>query len=142
MIVLDTNVISELLRPRPDPGVVDWIESLPPASVFTTTVTQSEILYGIAVLPSGQRRSDLETAVTGIFEQDMAGRVLPFDSAAAEQYARIAAERRSAGHPISQFDAQIAAITRSRGGRLATRNLRDFIDCGVELIDPWNAPAS
>lgn len=142
MIVLDTNVLSELLRPGPDPGVVGWIESLPAASVFTTAVTQSEILYAIAILPSGQRRASLQAAVSGIFAEDLAGRVLPFDGAAAEQYADIAAARRSAGQPISQFDAQIVAITRSRGGRLATRNIREFLDCGVEVIDPWNAPAS
>lgn len=139
MIVLDTNIVSELLGPRPDPGVVEWVEALPLTSVFTTAVTQSEILYGIAILPPGQRRTSLEEAVRGIFDEDMAGRVLPFDGTAAEHYAAIAAARRAAGQPISQLDAQIAAISRSRGGRLATRNLRDFVDCGLELVDPWSA---
>lgn len=139
MILLDTNIVSELLRLRPAPAVVAWIESLPSTSVFTTAVAQSEILYGIAILPAGQRRTSLGEAVRGIFEEDLGGRVLPFDGAAAEHYATIASARRATGKPISQRDAQIAAIGRSRGARLATRNIRDFVDCGLELVDPWNA---
>ncbi len=139
MIVLDTNILSELLRPRPEAAVVAWIEALPATSVYTTAVTQSEILYGIALLPAGQRRRDLEKAVTAIFAEDLAGRILPFDSEAAGHYAAIAAQRRAAGQPISQFDAQIAAVTRSRGAHLATRNVRDFVDCGIGLVDPWSS---
>lgn len=96
------------------------------------------MLYGLALLRDGRRRDDLFAAIRPIFEVDMAGRVLPFDPDAASAYADIAAGRRLGGQPISQLDAQIAAIARSRGGVLATRNMRDFVDCGIEVIDPWS----
>jgi predicted nucleic acid-binding protein len=137
MIVLDTNVLSELLRVDPDPGVGAWVEAQPPASLFTTAVTSAELRFGLAILPRGARRQALQDAVSGILEEDFAGRVLPFDEDAAQSYAAIAAARRETGQPISQFDAQIAAIAHSRGARLATRNVRDFVHCGVEVIDPW-----
>jgi hypothetical protein len=141
MLVLDTNVISEMLRPVPDATVSAWLDSQPTAGVFTTVITQAEIKYGIALLPKGQRQSALLTAAILIFESDFAGRVLPFDPDAAEIYAHIAATRRLAGKPISFADAQIAAITLSRGGRLATRNVRDFAECGIDLINPWDSTA-
>ena len=137
MIVLDTNVLSELLRAAPDPAVVRWAASQPLETLFTTTVTQAEMLYGIKLLPAGQRRQQLEDAVTALFDEDFAGRVLPFDGEAATAYARIAAERKQSGHPISQFDAQIAAIGQTRGGRLATRNVADFERCGLDIFNPW-----
>ena len=139
MIILDTNVLSEALRPTPDPRVVDWIGRQASASLFITTITQAEILYGIAVLDSGRRRDDLHAAATAMFAEDFAGRIIGFDVEAPPIYAAIAAERRRLGRPISQFDAQIAAIARSRGAALATRNVRDFEGCDVDLIDPWNA---
>lgn len=137
MIILDTNVLSELLRPTPDTHVVTWLASQPRAALFTTSVTRGEILYGIRLLPEGKRRETLWEAVSGIFNQDMAGQVLSFDSDAADAYAEIAADRKNQGKPISQFDAMIAAVARSRGASLATRNIKDFVDCGVDLIDPW-----
>ncbi|MFB1487146.1 MULTISPECIES: type II toxin-antitoxin system VapC family toxin [unclassified Thiocapsa] len=137
MIVLDTNVLSELLRAKPEPVVVDWTVSQPIDTLFTTTVTQAEMLYGVGLLPDGRRRRRLEKAVAALFAQDFNGRVLPFDSAAATAYAEIAAERQRMGRPISQFDAQIAAITQSRGGRLATRNVVDFEHCGLDTLNPW-----
>ncbi len=139
MIVLDTNVLAELMRPSPEPDVVDWVAAQPPASLFTTTVTQAEVLYGIAVLPSGKRRDTLEELVEGMFAEEFNRRVLPFDTAAAREYAVVAAERRSLGRPIAQFDAQTAGIARSRSAAVATRNSRDFEDCGVSLINPWSA---
>jgi hypothetical protein len=137
MIVLDTNVLSEALRPSPEPSVLVWLAKQPRASLFTTTVTQGEILYGIRLLADGKRRRGLWDAAKKIFSEDFAGQVLSFDSDAADMYAEIAATRRLAGKPISQFDAIIVGITRSRGASLATRNLSDFEDCGIDIINPW-----
>ena len=139
MIILDTNVLSELMRPAPDGLVVQWMDTQPNASLFTTTVTQAEILYGVSVLPAGKRKQGLAAAVDAMFEQDFKGRVLPFDSPAAVAFAAICADRVRLGRPISQFDAQIAAIVRSRGAALATRNTPDFAECGIQVIDPWQA---
>lgn len=137
MIVLDTNLLSELLRPHPDSQVLEWLAGQPQASLFTTTVTRGEILYGLRLLPHGQRRQQLYEAVQEIFIQNFAGRILGFDNDATTPYADIAASRRSSGKPISQFDAMIAAITHSRGACLATRNVKDFTNCGIEIINPW-----
>lgn len=139
MIVLDTNVLSELMKREPDRSIVAWISARPATSLFTTTITQAEILYGIELLPTARRRSRLEEAVKEVFTVDFAGRVLPFDQTAAHAYAQIAAARRRAGRPITQFDAQIAAIARSRGASVATRNIGDFERCGINVIDPWRA---
>lgn len=139
MIVLDTNVLSEVLRREPDPRVVEWLGEQPRASVFTTTITRAEILFGIQRMPAGARRDELRDAATKIFDIDLDGQVLSFDSAAADELAEISAARRTAGRPISQFDAQIAAITRSRGARLATRNVADFEGCGFAVINPWTS---
>lgn len=139
MIILDTNVLSELLRPAPDPGVPAWLAAQPRSALFTTTVIRAEILYGVRALPGGARKQALWAAASAIFDEDFAGRVLSFDNDAADAYAEIAAARRSAGKPISQFDAMIAAVARSRGARLATRNIKDFAGCGIDLIDPWRA---
>jgi toxin FitB len=137
MIVLDTNVLSEALRPAPELSVLDWLADQPRASLFTTTVTRGEILYGIRVLPEGKRRKGLWDAANKIFDHDFAGQVLSFDGDASDMYAEIAASRRIAGKPISQFDAMIAAMARSRGAILATRNVKDFHDCGIDVINPW-----
>lgn len=137
MIVLDTNVLSELLAPSPSPNVLAWLAAQPSAAVFTTAVTEAEILYGLALLPDGRRRQALEAAVRPIFSEDLAGRVLAFDREAAESYAVIAARRRALGRPISQFDAQIAAIAVSRGASIATRNVADFAETGAPVINPW-----
>ena len=107
--------------------------------LFTTTITEAELFYGIALLPNGARRRSLESVARLIFSEELAGRVLPFDSAAAREYAQIAAARRRAGWPITEADAQIAAIARSRDAAVATRNDADFADCGVTVINPWEA---
>src|SRR6266436_9692654 len=135
MIILDTNVLSETLRPTPSARVLEWMRSEPASALFTTAIAQSELLYGIALLPEGRRRQSLESVVDLIIAEDLAGRVLPFDSAARE-FADIAASRRRAGRPISEANARIAAIARSRGGALATQNVGDFVGCRLELIDP------
>ncbi|EGV16513.1 PIN domain-containing protein [Thiocapsa marina] len=102
-----------------------------------TLWAQAELRDGVAVLTKGKRRDALAEAVNGMLREDFRGRFLPFDSAAALEYASIGAERRAAGRPISQFDCQIAAIARARGALMATRNVSDFEGCGVAVIDPW-----
>jgi hypothetical protein len=139
LIVLDTNVLSEMMRPAPDPVVTEWLSARPATSLFTTTITQAEILYGLQLLTAANRRSRLATAAQEMFAIDFAGRVLSFDQAAAQAYAEIAVARRRAGRPIAQFDAQIAAIARSRDAAVATRNVPDFEVCGIGVIDPWQA---
>ena len=139
MIVLDTNVLSEILRQTPHGKVLEWLSRQSRAVLFTTTVTRGEMLYGARLLSEGKRKRELWEAVRAIFDEDLAGHVLSFDANAADAYAEIAAARKSAGKPISQFDAMIAGVARSRGAFLATRNTRDFADCGVEVIDPWQA---
>ncbi len=137
MIVIDTNVLSELMKAVPNPKVKGWAKAQRLGNLFTTTITQAEILYGIDLLPTGRRREALQVAAVGLFEEDFSGRLLSFDSEAARAFAEIALRRRQVGRPISQFDAQIAAIARSRGACLATRNVTDFEGCGIELVNPW-----
>ena len=137
MVVIDTNVVSELMRAVPSPLVLAWMDGLPRRELFVTAVTEAEIRTGIAILPEGARRRGLadaaEQALGGLFE----GRILPFDSDAAQAYADIAAACRGVGRPISHPDCQIAAIAHSRAMAVATRNVRDYSDTGVEVIDPW-----
>jgi predicted nucleic acid-binding protein len=137
MIVLDTNVLSELMRSQPGAAVFAWVAAQPRTALFTTSVNKAEIFYGIAVLPEGRRRSALAAAAEAMFIDDFAGRVLPFDEAAAVHYADIVAARHRDGRPIEGFDAQIAATARVAGAELATRDVGDFAGCGVALINPW-----
>jgi toxin FitB len=137
MILLDTNIVSELMRPAPSQTVMSWLAGQPAASLFISAVTEAELRYGVMLLPEGRKRAELVAAIEGMLAEDFAGRILPFDSAAALAFAGIAAGRRQAGRPISQFDAQIAAIAQSRGAELATRNVADFEKCGVDIINPW-----
>jgi hypothetical protein len=139
MIVLDTNVLSELMRPVPTERVVRWVVAQSATSLYTTSITQAEILHGILLLPRGRRRSTLQVAAEAMFNEDFDGRVLPFGTLSAVFYASIAADRGRAGRPISQFDAQIAAISRSAGAAIATRNVSDYEGCGVTVINPWQA---
>jgi hypothetical protein len=137
MVVLDTNVVSELMRDVPHAGVLAWLDDRPTRQLFVTAVTEAEIRTGVAYLPEGRRRRHLAEAADRAFRGLFAGRILPFDSEAAHTYAEIAAARRAAGRPLSQADGQIAAIAGSRGMAVATRNVRDFADMGIDLIDPW-----
>jgi len=137
MIILDTNVLSEIMRAEPSAIVLHWLEAQHTAQLFTTSITEAEILYGLALMDDGRRRRDLEVAAHAMFARDFAGHILPFDSTAAQAFADIVATRRRIGRPISQADAQIAAIARSRGAKVATRNIEDFKACGIALIDPW-----
>ena len=137
MIVLDTPVVSELMQDRPRADVLAWLDEQPTRALFVTAVTEAEVLTGIAILPEGRRKRTLAEAAKRTFDRLMGGRVLPFDSAAAQVYAEIAATRRAAGRPISQSDGQIAAIALSHSMAIATRNVRDFEDMGIDLINPW-----
>jgi predicted nucleic acid-binding protein len=139
VIILDTNVISELARINPEPNVVTWLDSQPGAEVATTAITAAELLYGVARLPDGRRRAALAETIGALITEDFADRVRPFDGPAAEQYAAVVVGREKKGRPISTADAQIAAICRVHSARLATRNTGDFIDTGIDLINPWNA---
>ncbi|MGA9876248.1 MAG: type II toxin-antitoxin system VapC family toxin [Solirubrobacteraceae bacterium] len=139
MIVLDTNVLSELIRGEPDERVVDWLDSLDAAMVVTTAITAAELLYGVARLPEGRRKRRLREAIDGLIEKDFEGRVEPFDAAAAAHYGALVSDRDAAGCPIGVADAQIAAICRRLKATLATRNVADFRDTGVEIVDPWQA---
>ena len=137
MIILDTNVVSELLRAAPAPTVEAWLAGQDGTDVYLTVISEAELRYGVAIMANGKRRTMLAEAVDGMLREDFRDRILPFDSAFADEYARIGADRRAAGRPISQFDCQIAAIARAHGAAMATRNIGDFEGCGVEVIDPW-----
>ena len=138
MTILDTNVLSELMRPKPSPRVAAWVAKQPATELFTTSITEAEIFYGIELLTKGKRREGLRAAIEAMFAEDLAGRIFGFDSDAARVFSKIAAHRRALGRPISHADAQIAAIAQVRGAKLATRNIADFEDCGLDVVDPWN----
>ena len=138
MLVLDTNVLSELMRREPAQSVVEWIGQQPAPSLYTTSITRAEILLGVLLLPEGRRKSSFEAATEAMFASDFAGRLLSFDSFAASAYPQIVVARQRAGRPISTFDAQIAAIAQSAGATIATRNVADFEGCGVDLVNPWD----
>ena len=138
MIILDTNVISELMRREPHPAVVAWVAAHPRATLYTTSINKAEILYGIAALPHGRRRTALAAAAITMFTEDLADRVLPFDDGAADRYADIVAERRRAGRPIEAFDALIAASALAAGAAIATRDIAGFEGLGVTLFNPWH----
>ena len=139
MIVLDTSVLSELMRPSPSIEVMRWVRGQPAAQLFTTAITEAEVFYGIELLGRSRGREGLLVAAEAMFSEDFAGRILVFDSEAARAFAKIATRRRSAGRPISLADAQIAAIVEIYNATLATRNVTDFESTGITLIDPWNA---
>ena len=136
-VLLDTNVVSELMRKVPDPVVAVWAAGHRLEDLFFSAVGEAELRYGVAILPAGQRRETLLSDIERMMDEAFGSRVLPFDSGAARAYADIAAMRRSAGRPVGPADCQIAAIARSRHMALATRNVRDFEDVDIEVVDPW-----
>ncbi|MDD9985146.1 MAG: type II toxin-antitoxin system VapC family toxin [Spirochaetaceae bacterium] len=141
MILLDTNLVSELMRRTPEPAVVAWLDAQEASAVYISVITEAELRYGVAILPEGRRRTRLAAELDKMLEEELGRRVLPFDRAATHSFATIGAVRRAAGMPISHADCQIAAIARSRGARVATRNKGDFEHCGIKVINPWPAPA-
>lgn len=136
MIIVDTNVVSELMKPSPSAQVVEWVRARNGSELFTTSITLAEILYGLARLPDGRRKELLRTTASEVFAA-FDDQVLPFDSSAATHYAEVVGGRDQLGLPIDGFDAQIASICRAHGAALATRNLKDFRQTDVNLIDPW-----
>jgi toxin FitB len=138
LIILDTNVLSELTRPAPDPLVAHWVESGDGDELWTTSITLAEIYYGIERLPAGRRKDQIKAAANRAIAA-LDGRIMAFDAPAARHYAQLAAARDRAGLPIDGFDGQIAAICAVNGASVATRNVKDFLGTGIEIIDPWQA---
>ncbi|MBL9057579.1 MAG: type II toxin-antitoxin system VapC family toxin [Rhodobacteraceae bacterium] len=138
MFLIDTNVISELMRATPARSVLNWFSTQDPSTLYLSAVTEAELRTGIAILPAGQRREGLKAALDATIAEDFEGRILPFDTDAAKTFADIAAGRRSAGQPIADADCQIAAIARAAGIPVVTRNTRDFEGCGIDVINPWD----
>ncbi|HEX4487951.1 MAG TPA: type II toxin-antitoxin system VapC family toxin [Terriglobales bacterium] len=137
MIVLDTNVVSELMRPDPSTVVGKWFAAQRPDELHITVITVAEILYGIELLPAGKRRDVLVTGSETMFNRVFVGRIFPFDNDAAHSFPTIAAQRRRNGRPIAELDAQIAAIASIHGAAIATRNTSDFEGCGIRVLNPW-----
>jgi predicted nucleic acid-binding protein len=137
MIVIDTNVVSELMRPAPARAVLDWFGRQNPSALYLSAVSEAELRRGVAILPEGRRHDALQAAIDAMVAEDFAGRVLPFDGAAAVAFATVFAARRAAGRPISFPDCQIAATARAHGAAVATRNMGDFAGCGIEVLNPW-----
>ena len=139
MIILDTNVISETQKKTPDPMVMDWLDAQDPTNLYLSTITAAELVFGVQSMPEGKRRDGLLKAVTDILQEDFAGRLLPFDDAAAWAYGEHLAAARKRGHTISMADGQIAAIALSRpGAMVATRDRTPFLALGADVLDPWS----
>lgn len=139
MLLLDTNVVSELMRPQPNPRVLGWVAAQPLFEMAIATITVMEVRFGIALLPWSNRRTDLDARFRQFLAQGFSGRVLPFDEAAADACADIRAQRRQMGNPITTEDGMIAAIARVHGAPVATRDVRGFEGCGLTLVNPWDA---
>lgn len=138
MFILDTNVISETFRSHPDLNVAAWMGALATAKAYVTAQSKAELLVGLASMPAGKRRAALGGVIDSFFSKSLRTPILAFGSVEAEAYAETVAGRRQIGRPISAFDAQIAAIARIRNFAVVTRNVRDFEDCGIEIINPWD----
>jgi len=138
MIILDTNVISEATKLRPNANVQRWLKAQLGSSLFTTSITLAEMLFGVVRMPEGHRKRTLAGIVQRLFEHGYYEQMLNFDRSAAEAYAQLVANKRQAGQIMSVLDAQIAAIAKSRGAKLATRNTKDFENCEIEIINPWH----
>lgn len=138
MIVLDTNVVSEFMRTIPDERILRWLDRYPPSELFVTAVTVGELGYGIVRLPAGKRKSELSGKLAALLSDVFGDQILPYDGVAAVHYSDIVAGRERAGRPIETADAQIAAICRCYPACLATRNVKDFVDTGLMVLNPWD----
>ena len=138
MLMLDTNMLSEIMRPEPDRKIANWIIRQPSDELFTAAVCQAEILSGLATMPSGRRRANLEEAARAMFVDDFDNRILPFDTEAASAYAEVFAARRNAGRPCGTVELMVAAIARVHEATVVTRNVADFEGVGVAIINPWD----
>ena len=136
-MVLDTNVVSELMRDVPEPKVLAWIDSQNSEQLYLTSTIAAELLHGLARLPAGVRKRNMATELTLLLEQDFANHVLPFDLLSAHHYAELLSSRQAIGKPIAALDAQIAAVCIQHGATLVTRNSKHFQDLGLAVIDPW-----
>jgi toxin FitB len=137
MILVDTNVVAEMMRGLPDPAVVAWLNAQDATALFFSTISIAEIAYGLRIMPQGKRRRLLEQGFERVLAEAFAGRILVFDEAAAHRYGEIMGRRKEIGRPLKLLDGQIASIARANGFAVATRNVRDFIECGVEVINPF-----
>ena len=138
MTILDTNVLSALMRTSADPAIVTWLDRQPADSIWITSITLFETRFGLALLPNGRRRLGLERAFERVVEEDLSNRVLDFDSLAASTDARLAADRQRTGRPVDLRDKLIAGIAQARRATIATRNVRHFEGLDVPVVDPWN----
>lgn len=138
MLILDTNVVSELFRQQPDTQVDIWFKAVSPSGLFVTAVSKTESLVGLAMMPEGKRKQLLHTIMYSFFEERLQNPILVFGGREAEFFAELVSHRRSIGRPIGEFDAQIAAIARSNSFAVVTRNVRDFEDCNIEIVNPWD----
>jgi predicted nucleic acid-binding protein len=139
VIVLDTSVVSELMRPTPEPNVLEWVDQQPVTDLVITAITAAELRAAATRLPSGRKRTTMRDRVDALIDETFGGCVLPFDVDSGAHYAEIVARRIRVGGPIAVLDAQTAAICRQHDASLATRNLRNFAETGVDLVDPWTA---
>ena len=137
MIILDTNVVSEVFKPKPDHAAAGWLMAQPKDQCFLTAISKSELLFGLVRMPDGKRKRDLADVIQAFFDLELLNPVLAFESSDAEHYADILARRQRLGRRMGELDAQIAAIARRRGCSVATRNGADFEDCGIDIINPW-----
>jgi predicted nucleic acid-binding protein len=137
MVIIDTNVLSEMMRPQPKPQVIDWLSRQRATDVHTSAVTVAEVSFGLMRMPEGKKRNDLEARFQRVMKTGFGGRILAFDEAAAFEYGLIMSARYAEGRPMSVRDGEIAAIAKTKGATLATRNTRDFEGCGLELVDPF-----
>lgn len=137
MVILDTNIVAELMKESPALTVISWLNDQESSALFLTTISVGEIRYGLRILPHGRRRLELEHGFERLLSEAFAGRILVFDEEAAGHYGEVMGRRREIGRPISALDGQIASIARARGCAVATRNVRDFVDCGVEIVNPF-----
>lgn len=139
MFLLDTNVVSEMFKPAPDPNVAGWVRQSPKRQVYISAISKAEMLFGLAIMPEGKRKMAFAAAIHAFLAEELKTPILAFGEREAEFYADIASNLRRKGRTTGQSDAQIASVARSHGFKVVTRNVRYFDDCGIDVINPWEA---